>query len=377
MKKILKYILSLLMSFIKTKKNNIIIIESQYPSGSNTYKLNMELQKKNKYEVDVIYTNKNTTSKSSLLKYVNFIKRIIKVSQYKIVIIATGFSKYNKNQTMINLWHGIPMKSMAYMEGEGKDHSPGEFNEDYLITSSKLESNLMAACRHTEYKKHRILGSPRNDYLLSPLKDLGSLNFIKKYKSVIIYVPTFREGYLDRIEGKNFGNLFNFKYLDENRLINYLKSNNVLLVLKYHPFEEKQKKHKHSLCDNIFYLTNDILKTNNLDLYEFLPHTNLLITDYSSIYLDYLLLDKPIIFTPVDLEDYRENRGLLLEPYEYWTPGPRCIEQEILQDEILKSLNNPDYYKKEREEMRKIFHKFKDGKSTERVIELIEEILDK
>lgn len=46
---------------------------------------------------------------------------------------------------------------------------------------------------------------------------------------------------------------------------------------------------------------------NQMDLYEILPHTDLLITDYSSVYFDYLLLDKPIVFTPTDLGEYSKN----------------------------------------------------------------------
>jgi len=112
-----------------------------------------------------------------------------------------------------------------------------------------------------------------------------------------------------------------------------------------------------------------------LDLYQVLPYTDVLITDYSSIYFDYLLLDKPIIFTPSDIEDYSRNRGLLLEPYDYWTPGPKCYDQDTLQYEISKSINDCEYYQRERLELKNIFHKYQDGKSTKRVTQFIERLL--
>ena len=198
---------------------------------------------------------------------------------------------------------------------------------------------------------------------------------MRNYDSVIIYVPTFRQGYLNRMEGQPSNNLFYFENFNKENFKKYLKENDILLVIKYHPSEEKLKKNESSLDDNIYHLTNKELINNDLDLYEILPHTDLLITDYSSIYFDYLLMDKPVIFTPVDLEEYSKDRGFLLEPYKYWTPGPKCKTQEVLQNEVLKSLCDNKYYKKEREQVKEIFHNYQDGKSTERVIELIEDIM--
>ena len=291
------------------------------------------------------------------------------------MICTHGFWKNNKKQILIDLWHGIPIKAMMYMEPDNRIYREDGFNADYLITSSKLESVLMGACTHISYDKHRILGSPRNDYLLNKNSNLGTFDFMRNYDSVIIYVPTFRQGYLNRMEGQPSNNLFYFENFNKENFKKFLKENDILLVIKYHPFEEKLKKNESSLDDNIYHLTNKELINNDLDLYEILPHTDLLITDYSSIYFDYLLMDKPVIFTPVDLEEYSKDRGFLLEPYKYWTPGPKCKTQEVLQNEVLKSLCDNKYYKKEREQVKEIFHNYQDGKSTERVIELIEDIM--
>ena len=113
----------------------------------------------------------------------------------------------------------------------------------------------------------------------------------------------------------------------------------------------------------------------NMDLYEILPHTDMLITDYSSVYFDYLLLNKPIVFINTDLEKYRETRGLLLEPYDQWTPGLKVREFEEL-IKVIKNSFSEDTFIKQRKELIDIFHTYKDGKSTERLEAFIKEILN-
>lgn len=67
-----------------------------------------------------------------------------------------------------------------------------------------------------------------------------------------------------------------------------------------------------------------------MDFYNILNAVDILITDYSSIYFDFLLLDRPIIFTPIDYEEYKHNRGFLLEPFDFWAPGDKCFCYEDL-----------------------------------------------
>ncbi|MCP4220690.1 MAG: hypothetical protein GY765_39045, partial [bacterium] len=113
------------------------------------------------------------------------------------------------------------------------------------------------------------------------------------------------------------------------------------------------------------------------DIYPFLPLADLLITDYSSIYFDYLLLDRPIVFFPYDLETYiNEERGLIFE-YDRLTPGPHCFSREELEKEVFTALVDlKDSYKEKREEIGKLAFTYRDGKSCQRVWrDIIEERL--
>jgi CDP-glycerol glycerophosphotransferase (TagB/SpsB family) len=150
----------------------------------------------------------------------------------------------------------------------------------------------------------------------------------------------------------------------------FLKNNNLLFVLKLHPFEEK-----YWLSQDIFKELNGnivILKTGHLtgqliSIYEVLKDFDILITDYSSIYFDFLLLNKPIIFLPLDLEQYTKTRGFSLEPYDFWAPGPKATTIEELIDEIQKCIADPTYYEKERKTINNLINQFQDGCSCERV----------
>ena len=190
-------------------------------------------------------------------------------------------------------------------------------------------------------------------------------------------MPTYRytpRG--DRSEGdRSWMNIFGFKDFDINDFVRFLEENNYILFVKLHPAEEKKFINEVPKNNNIRIITNMMLFEKGIDLYETLNSASILITDYSSVYFDILLLDIPIIFTPIDLEEYQRDRGFLLEPYEEWAPGPKCITQEALQENIIKSLSEQSYYSKERKMVLKKVHKYSDGNSCASTWSFIEELL--
>jgi CDP-glycerol glycerophosphotransferase (TagB/SpsB family) len=107
------------------------------------------------------------------------------------------------------------------------------------------------------------------------------------------------------------------------------------------------------------------------DIYSVVPDYDILITDYSSIFFDYLLSDNPIIFAPFDYEKYITKDRELYYDYDEVTPGPKCKNWEEVLEWIVKFKENPNLFKKEREEVKNRFHKYHDGKNCERVYEEI------
>jgi len=122
-------------------------------------------------------------------------------------------------------------------------------------------------------------------------------------------------------------------------------------------------------------LRADALSWTNTDPYQILSAADLLITDYSSVYFDYLLLDRPTVFVPVDVDQYRAARGFLLEPYEFWTPGPKVLDQEALEAEIRASLDDPTHGADQRHLINSIINQVADNSSCERVWQEIQNML--
>ena len=130
---------------------------------------------------------------------------------------------------------------------------------------------------------------------------------------------------------------------------------------KPHPFTEDVDLSKYN---------NIISVKRNVDIMDLLIIADVLITDYSSVFYDYLLTLRPIIFFADDLEKYTEIRDFYYD-YESFIPGPFAQTGE----ELIQSIKNVDLWNSEYEEKRKImrdkFNKYSDGRATERIIEML------
>lgn len=278
-----------------------------------------------------------------------------------------------KNQYLVNLWHGVPLKAMGYASHlETKDALKpikGMETNDILIATSSVVRNALVTSFLIDPRKTIITGQPRNDYLfmVSNKQKLAKLlnRDILKYKKLLLYMPTYRV-YRGRVEGTKE----HLDFLQSKRFNKFLSENNILFVLKLHPREEKywlSQDDFNQCSENIVVLKTENLITNLITIYEVLKSFDILITDYSSIYFDFLLLHRPIIFLPLDLQEYAQTRGFLLEPYDFWAPGPKATTVEMLIDEIQKCISDPTYYEKERITVNNLINQFQDGNSCERV----------
>lgn len=358
--------------YVRKKKISLVVSNL---SGSNTYSLFKHIDEviKNKYDIEIIQANYNSSE---------YIKKILSSD---IVITTEGNYVYDykfkgNSPIVIDLWHGFPMKAMGYSDkGElYKESIESNWkNVDYLTSYSHLFNELMSTCLNNDLSKYIITGSQRNDFLFytngrKNIEELFEEDFYDK--KLIFYMPTYRytpRG--DREEGdKDRSNIFGFKEFDDDKFEEFLEENNYILFVKLHPAEENMYVDKIVANKNIRIITNNMLYEKIFDLYEIMNSADLLITDYSSIYFDMLLLDIPVIFTPVDLDNYGEDRGFLLAPYDEWTPGPKCIIQESLQTNIKELLVNPNKYGEERSQLLKKVHKYTDGNSCFRTWNIVD-----
>lgn len=350
---------------INKVKNKILLLDDSGFSGSNTLVLYKYLKEKGKYDVSFI----GKENKDYFLELVE-----------SDMIIRTHDGSYIHGKKNIQLWHGIPLKGIHYATKylkEDYENKHLQWTKFKISSYSTMFNTLMGACFGVNFTQFDITGAPRNDALIHS-NGRENLEMIKpevKNKKVIFYMPTFRQTIFGQVNGKQDGYLFNYENIEE--LNKYLGDNNIVLVSKMHPYEEAdyERFFEDNAFDNMILLKESELGRYNLDLYEVLNGSDILITDYSSVNFDYLLLNKPMIFLNRDLEDYMETRGLLLEPYDYWTAGEKCKSVDELIKEIQKLSENKDMNIEKRKIIKNIMHKYDDGEFCRRNEELIDKML--
>ena len=121
---------------------------------------------------------------------------------------------------------------------------------------------------------------------------------------------------------------------------------------------------------NILYIEDKDLNEKGIQLYELIGQTDALITDYSSIMFDYMLLDRPIGYFINDLEEYKEKRGFLVEDIDSYMIGKKMKSKEEFNDFLQEIINGKDQYKKEREKFAKKMHKYNDNQNCKRILEI-------
>ena len=113
----------------------------------------------------------------------------------------------------------------------------------------------------------------------------------------------------------------------------------------------------------------------DIDITEYLNNVDMLITDYSSVYFDFLKTGKPIIFAPFDIDDYLRKDRELYYPYSEVTPGPSCKNWDDVLKWISTFYNNTSLYLNERECIGKKFIKYHDFENCNRIFTAIKDII--
>jgi len=261
-------------------------------------------------------------------------------------------------QNIILLDHGIPMKRNTYIGGDKKEIPRFRTflkRMPYTIVTSDFTKYLYSAREYVDARKIYITGYPRNDKLLhdANLKKKGDYRIRN-----ILYAPTWRERATE---------LFPFDDFNFEKLTEFLEKNNLKLYVRFHPHnykESKEKAKKYFECPNIIDLSPDKLE----DIQDFLPNTDILITDYSSIMLDFLILGRHIFIISYD------PSNLALD-FTFFSPGPLIKSFDDLLHHMEDILQGDDVYKIKREYLRHLIYNRIDDKSCYRVRELVRSLL--
>jgi CDP-glycerol glycerophosphotransferase len=263
---------------------------------------------------------------------------------------------------VIQLWHGIPLKKIMFDAFSEKTEqknifgrlvdslSPyNEHRNDIVISTSTLTQTTLAQAFRVEKEQVLTCGFPRNDVFFEEINKTENSPF------KCIYMPTFRGGIASECDlFERYG--FDFKTI-ESQLIKH----NIELTLRMHPVNKPPVQVVEAIKNS------SVIKLDaGDDIYDSINQYDCLITDYSSIYFDFLLSNKPIVFAPFDLDEYKARERSLYFEFEDVTLKPYCYSwNEIVERLIsLKEASIDDEYKKEYSALRDKFHeKPNDGTS--------------
>lgn len=277
-----------------------------------------------------------------------------------------GNPKPPSSQCIVNLWHGEPPTKVIgrYESQRGRQ-----------ATVVPVLSKLGQAYRCTEFGLHPsqvpVLGAPRNDRLLRASRE-SVRKLIMGYganRPAFLWMPTFRATVPSRHQRTDVARRFPgvpFGTEDIMRIDDWLDRNRALIIVKAHPLDADRLP---SGLKAIRALSQADLERHGLTVYTMLAGFDGLITDVSSVWIDYLLLEKPIVFAFPDIEEYRASRGINLEPYENWVPGPLVRTADQLTDCLGALLEGRDAFVEIRKQALRRMHRFYDDKSTQRLVD--------
>ena len=276
-----------------------------------------------------------------------------------------------KGQLSLFLGHGTPIKQCKGF------YTPGKFCNRWSYPSEAVKQTMEEQLGLAP-EQGLCLGYPRNDALLHPTGALDKL-VDRSGRKCIFWLPTFRQ------HTKSYGNNYalpgcGLPLLGEEgaleKLNAALEAAGVLLVLKPHPVQDMSAI-KAGSCSSFRLLYDDDLREAGVQLYEALADADALLTDYSSVYCDYLLTGKPIGLTFDDLAQYEGTRGLVMEDIRSLVKGRYLYEMDDLLAFIGEVRRGEDPARAQRAAANDYYNHWQDDGSAQRVAGYIRTFFEK
>lgn len=246
--------------------------------------------------------------------------------------VERGLKFKGKNTFYFNTWHGTPIKKMGKdITVENKSfNSKDKWNVDIMTSQSKYEADIFSRVFNIERERFLLCGLPRNDSLANSTEE-SKLAMRKKIglpleKKVILYAPTFRE-----YERDNKYNVVLAPPIDFDKWKKVIGDDHVVLFRAHY---EVAKVLNIEPGDGFIFNVSDYPVLNDLMI-----ASDMLISDYSSIYFDYSILDRPMLCYAYDYEEYVEKRGLYFDIRDVLLGG------SITEDELLNLIRDIPYIK--------------------------------
>ena len=304
-------------------------------------------------EIEAIWITRNDNvvnelrSKGFKSYKTNSFQGIFKSLIAKVIVISNSKTDVNpffiNGAKLVQIWHGAPMKKIGMSAKISEERKLllniqkylfpflYEYTYDFVVSTSACFDEILSKAFLVPIKNIIKSGYPRNDIFFKQEKEDIILSWDHKFNNPkkIIYLPTFRS----TTENTDFFNEYSY---DELKLIEVLEKHNAIFITKGH-FSDNQISFS-TKSERIINLSDSVVKEIN----PILKDMDVLLTDYSGVYYDFLLTHKPIIFTAFDLDYYSESSGLNFD-YKASISGPFAKDWKDVIFHLQKSLVDHEY----------------------------------
>lgn len=347
----------LFVSMLKIQPKRIAFISLESEQLESDMKLIYQQLDQKKYDIKLCLIHYHKDLWGQFLYFLNCMKQLYIINTSKCVILHDNnyvVSNFKKEEVkVLQLWHACGAIKKFGNVIDRKYHIE---NYDYVLSTSSYWKQPYSESFSVNIDQILPIGMPRTDELFDlKQKEEYRNKLYARYpqlqdKKIILYAPTFR------------GNIYQgFSTIPFNvsKLMDDLGEDYVFLY-KFHPLLGNIQLAQHGLVFNM----------NHEDIHQLFCIADYLISDYSSVVFDFMILEKPIIFFVPDLKEYIRDLGVFVDITTL--PYPICNDE----DEIKKNILQYPTSVNDMIEMKNQFFDLQDGKSTKRVVQLIEMILE-
>ena len=364
------------------RKKNIWVFGAWYGNRfSDNSRYLYEYVLKNHREIKPIWLTRNLVLKNEIIlnggeaHLINSFKGIFYSLLAKNVFISSGKRDVNSlcvnGANWIQLWHGSPAKKIGLDDRYANSNSffqqkivknvfpfASEFNYHCVASNAAFFSKILSSAFGVPMSRIMETGTPRNDVFFLKEEDPFNTEIRNRFEAckLVYYLPTFRD----------YGStksLFSLADYEATELEKFLSLHNLVLVNKGHYVDNGPLT---SEANNSNSRLINLLDKNVSDINFMLKDADVLITDYSSAYYDFLLLERPIVFAAFDLAEYLQSSRELYYDYREAIAGPLVENWEELYN-TLQKLDKPWEYYNLLHEKNTFFNKYHDNKNSMRV----------
>ena len=347
---------SFFLQMFKIKKNRITFISLESDVLTSDSKLIYDMLDKDKYDIKLCLIDYHENLFGQFLYFLNCMLQLYYVYTSKLIVISNNnyvVSHFKRDGVIVlQLWHAC---GAIKKFGNAIEREYPISGYDYVISTSDYWKKPYSQAFGVEEKHVVNTGMPRNDELfnenlvLKYKEELQNKYPVIKGKKVVLYAPTFR------------GNIYKgFRNIDFDALkVVESLGDDYILLYKFHPLLGNIELDKHPR----------IINMNHEDTHQLFCVSDYLISDYSSIVFDYMILQKPILFYIPDYKEYMNDVGVFVEIEDLNCPICHC------ENDIIESIKNNDNHNSSFVHLKDVFFDYQDEYSTKRVIDFIDYII--